>query len=120
MQQVIKIPYPMSKLNPNRTKNRWELAAAKKSARKEAWALCKAARLKPMQGPLDVFITFYPPDKRRRDDDNAIAAFKAYRDGIADAIKVDDAEWRVKYKMSKEPLGYVEVVLTSQLKPDPN
>jgi hypothetical protein len=35
-------------------------------------------------------LTFFFPDARRRDDDNAAAACKAYRDGIADALRVDD------------------------------
>jgi Holliday junction resolvase RusA-like endonuclease len=33
---------------------------------------------------------FYWPDKRRRDDDNASASLKAYRDGVADAGLVSD------------------------------
>lgn len=113
MEQTIRIPYPSPKLNPNKTKGRhWSVvASARKAARHEAWGLCKEAGLKPMTGPLSVSMTFYPPDRRRRDDDNAIGAFKAYRDGVADAIGVDDAEWTVTYTMSKEPLGFVEVVL---------
>ena len=36
-------------------------------------------------GDVHLWVDFYPPDKRRRDDDNVIAAFKAGRDGLADA-----------------------------------
>lgn len=64
-----------------------------------------------MTGPLAVLMTFYPPDRRRRDDDNAIGSFKSYRDGIADAIKVDDHKWTVTYVMSKETRGFVVVEL---------
>jgi hypothetical protein len=35
-------------------------------------------------------LAFYFPTKVRRDDDNAAASCKAYRDGIADALKMDD------------------------------
>ncbi len=35
--------------------------------------------------------TFYPPDRRRRDQDNYSAAMKAYQDGVADALGVDDS-----------------------------
>lgn len=35
-------------------------------------------------------LTFYFPTTRQRDDDNAAASFKAYRDGIADALRIDD------------------------------
>lgn len=33
---------------------------------------------------------FYPPDKRRRDDDGLLSSMKAARDGIADALGIDD------------------------------
>lgn len=36
-------------------------------------------------------LTFYLPDARNRDDDNLAAACKAYRDGIADALQMDDS-----------------------------
>lgn len=36
-------------------------------------------------------LTFYLPDARSRDDDNLAAACKAYRDGIADALQIDDS-----------------------------
>lgn len=36
-------------------------------------------------------LTFYLPDARNRDDDNLSAACKAYRDGIADALQMDDS-----------------------------
>lgn len=35
-------------------------------------------------------LAFFYPDLRRRDDDNASASCKAFRDGIADALGVDD------------------------------
>ena len=34
--------------------------------------------------------TFYPPDRRRRDQDNYAAGMKAYQDGICDAMKIND------------------------------
>ena len=48
-------------------------------------------------GPIPVRITFYPPDARRRDDDNMIGSFRAARDGIADALGVDDRRFRPHY-----------------------
>ena len=35
-------------------------------------------------------LTFHFPTRARRDDDNAAASCKAYRDGIADALRIDD------------------------------
>lgn len=36
-------------------------------------------------------ITAHPPTKARRDDDNLIASFKPFRDGIAKALGCDDS-----------------------------
>lgn len=59
-----------------------------------------------------VTVDFYPPDRRRRDDDNVIGSFKAYRDGIAAYIGVDDAKWQVSYTLHRgdvRPGGQVVV-----------
>lgn len=42
------------------------------------------------EGRLHLWIDFYPPDKRKRDDDGLLASFKPFRDGIADAMRIDD------------------------------
>lgn len=37
---------------------------------------------------------FYWPDRRRRDDDNAVASLKAARDGLSDGgVVLDDADF---------------------------
>jgi crossover junction endodeoxyribonuclease RusA len=55
--------------------------------RKAVTALLAAQKLQPLAGPLSVIIELYPPDRRRRDIDNAqkglldaIAQGGAYRD----------------------------------------
>lgn len=40
--------------------------------------------------PKTFTLKFYFPTNRNRDDDNAAASCKAYRDGIADALRIDD------------------------------
>ena len=39
-------------------------------------------------------LAFHFPQERTRDDDNAAASCKAYRDGIADALRIDDSTLR--------------------------
>lgn len=57
-------------------------------------------------------IDFYPPDHRKRDDDGAISAFKHMRDGICDALHVDDSRFRPAYSFNDpEKPGRVEVCL---------
>lgn len=48
-------------------------------------------------GRLPFAILFVPPDRRKRDDDGMIGAFKHYRDGIADALGVDDRVFAPSY-----------------------
>jgi len=111
---IIKLPYPDSRLNPNKRLHWAKVAKVKKLARNIGWSFTKETiKRKTFTAPLSVSITFYPPDKRKRDDDNAIAAFKAYRDGIADALGVDDADWVTSYHFHKTaPLGKVVVEVT--------
>lgn len=64
------------------------------------------------EGKLRLRIDFYPPDRRKRDDDGCIGAFKHYRDGFADALGVDDARFRCQYEFHEpEKPGRVEVTV---------
>jgi hypothetical protein len=40
-------------------------------------------------------LAFHYKKNRNRDDDNAAASCKAYRDGIADALRIDDSTLRI-------------------------
>lgn len=57
-------------------------------------------------------ITFFPPDRRKRDDDGMIGAFKNGRDGVADALGSDDHKFRPTYCFG-EPVkgGRIEVTI---------
>jgi len=76
--------------------------------RRECRILTKASKAK---GKL-LRVTFHQPDKRRRDDDGMIAAFKAGRDGVADALGVDDLGFRPEYRFADEPVKWGKVVVT--------
>lgn len=71
-----------------------KLAKAKQLYR----ARCYNASLlqyKHLQGTLMLSITFYPPDRRKRDLDNMLASIKAGLDGLSDAIGIDDSEFAI-------------------------
>lgn len=95
------------------------LAAVKKQARADAHILATVAiplsakrTIAAGDGKIPIEVRFYPPDARHRDDDNMIASFKAARDGIADAIGVDDRRFRPVYQfMGPEKPGRIEVYL---------
>lgn len=41
-----------------------------------------------------LFVDFYRPDRRKRDEDNIMASFKAGIDGIADGLRIDDSKFK--------------------------
>jgi len=88
------LPWPSRDLHPNARVHWARKAKATKSARQDAHfaALhCGWMDLRfPEEVRLHLWIDFYPPDRRRRDDDGLLASMKAARDGIADALNVDD------------------------------
>jgi hypothetical protein len=100
----IELPYPVPELFPNRTKGKsWKTTY---QPRKEARELSKVLTLdvknkmneeetSDIPQPFDdieVSIIAIPPDKRHRDIDGLIAAFKPYQDGIFEALGLDDAD----------------------------
>jgi crossover junction endodeoxyribonuclease RusA len=56
-------------------------------------------------GRLWVNLTFVPPDKRRRDADNMLAAMKSGLDGLADALGVDDSQWKISFEVDRSRVG---------------
>jgi len=108
------LPWPPKELMPNAARRRhWSVnGRAAKIYRQACWALAKEARVSVTAGdvPILLSLTFHPPDKRNRDDDGIISAFKSGRDGLADAMGVDDKQFRPTYIIA-EPVkgGSVEV-----------
>jgi crossover junction endodeoxyribonuclease RusA len=47
---------------------------------------------------MDVALTFMPPDRRRRDLDGMLGAFKAGLDSLSDVLGVDDSNFRLSLK----------------------
>lgn len=98
----VKLPWPGPDLSPN-ARAHWRKAAA---AKKRYRAIC--ALIARQQGAvvgcmlaerLRVCMTFVPPDRRRRDLDNLIAAMKSGLDGLADAMGVDDARFALSAEL---------------------
>lgn len=111
--QVI-LPWPPSDLNPNKRIHWAKKAKATKAYRRACYLLCVQAGLTsiPWDGDVHLWLDFYPPDRRRRDDDNAYHAFKAGRDGMADALKINDNRFRAHPYFRDEIGGMVKVTIT--------
>ena len=124
----VELSWPPRDCQPNRKPHWAAKARAAKAYRKECHALARQAMRQrwvtveqvrdalETHGHLDLHLEFYPPDRRPRDDDNLEGAFKAGRDGIADAIGVDDRNFRViKWLHRDQPRkgGAVLVTITA-------
>ncbi len=92
---IIDLPWPPSQLNPNKRLHWSRKSRAARMYRNMCYALARNAVQSSSYhsagiGKMVFSIEFFPPDKRRRDDDNMLTSFKAGRDGVADALEVDD------------------------------
>lgn len=111
-------PWPPKELSPNSRKH-WAAKSAKARAyRATCFAIAHNARIQAGLGKLSVddktrlTLTFCPPDNRRRDDDNMIASFKSGRDGIAEALGIDDNQFVTTFSVGDVvAVGSVMVVI---------
>lgn len=64
-------------------------------------------------------ITFYTPDKRRRDLDGMLSSLKSAIDGIADGLNVNDSRFRYTLEIG-EPVkcGRIEVSIENRQPPN--
>lgn len=95
----IKLPWPHKSLFPNAKGGRhWgSFQAQKEKARTAGLALTKAAlgaRKVELSEREPLRITFYMPNRTRRDVDGMHGAIKHHLDGIAQALGVDDSIFR--------------------------
>lgn len=114
-QVSVTLPWPPRALSPN-ARTHWRKKAPITKAYKQAcWALVKEAQivLPVSVGRLHLWLDFFPPDRRHRDDDNMIASFKAGRDGIALALGIDDKRFVTHSFVSDEIGGFVKVRITA-------
>lgn len=104
------LPFPPQQLNPNKRLH-WAIKrkytmAYRQECMGRVWRQVGLQQAREFfvghSGEFNVKITFHKPDNRKRDDDNIIASFKAGRDGVADALNVDDNRFVVTYSVSKE------------------
>jgi crossover junction endodeoxyribonuclease RusA len=118
----IVFPWPSPKVFPNyKRANHWRKFRAVEKSEREAGCILTCAAIPAnerrelrdrLTGKLALSITFYPPDRRHRDDDGMVGAFKHYRDGMADSLGIDDRHFRCTYAFGEpEKPGRVEVVL---------
>jgi crossover junction endodeoxyribonuclease RusA len=112
----VTLPWPPKELNPNKRLHWTVKSKAAKGYRHACYILAIQAGAKagiPWDGDIHVWIDFYPPDRRHRDDDNMIAAFKSVRDGLAEALGVNDKRFRIHPYVKSETGAMVKVRFTA-------
>lgn len=94
---VINLPWDKPPLTLNQRmhwapKGRWT-----KTIRTTAWALARSAKIPPLER-CSVTLIWYPPDRRRRDEDNLFGTLKPLADGLVDAgvVPDDTPRWMAK------------------------
>lgn len=98
------LPWPPAACSPNARVHWTKKSRAAKAYRAACHLLAKQASIQAPAGEALLMIEFVPPDRRRRDDDNLLAMFKAGRDGLADALGIDDNVFATQIRMSKETI----------------
>ena len=111
------LPWPLKDLSPNARVHWTRKSKAAKTYRYACSMMAKADHITiPCEtGPIHLWIDYYPPDRRSRDDDNLIAAFKSGRDGLADALGIDDKRFQIHPRIMSEIGGMVKIRLTATI-----
>ena len=110
---MIELPWPPRELSPNARVHYHAKARAAKTYRDGTYWIARAhgPQFLIAEGVIPIMVEFFPPDRRHRDDDNMIGAFKAGRDGIADALAVNDRRFRPSYHF-RDPIKGGKIVVT--------
>ena len=112
------LPWPSKDLSPNSRVNWRRKAEATRVARQLAVVLAFEAGWRDAwlpAGRLHLWLDFYQaPGKKLPDDDNMLGRCKAYRDGIAQVLGIDDKRFKSHpdVKTERRPGGQVVVRIT--------
>ncbi len=99
---MLELPWPPKELSPNARTHWAKRSKIAKNYRAACHVLCKAAGIVAPEGKMLLIMEFVPPDRRRRDDDNLLSSMKAGRDGLADALGIDDHRFVTQISISDE------------------
>lgn len=106
------LPWPPAECSPNARGHWAKRAKAAKAYRGRCWRETLAHRRKLVPAARYVLhLEFVPPTRARFDDDNLVARFKSGRDGIADALDLDDTRFITRPVVSDTTGGFVRVRL---------
>ena len=90
------LPWPPTGMSPNGSHGHWSAKSKSAKCYKDAcaWILRSKGITRVDGHSADLTLTFCPPSLRKYDLDNALARAKQGLDAIAEAIGIDDSQWR--------------------------
>lgn len=103
---VVEVTLPLRTISEPNARGHWSTRAKRVKAHRTTALLALRARVRELTLPAVVVLTRQAPSSGL-DDDNLRAALKAVRDGVADALGVDDRDPRVRweYRQERAPRG---------------
>jgi crossover junction endodeoxyribonuclease RusA len=118
---VFELEWPDQAVSPNTGAHFMTKHRAKKKIRADTkYAVMEVLRKADHQlpdGVVTLKVLFRPSARSRSDKDNLIATFKAYQDGIADALGIDDRKFDSDFQMAQRQ-GLRGSVLVTATWPD--
>lgn len=114
----VALPWPDRAITPNGRGTWQKRARLTAGARKTAWALTLGAikSVKPSWAGAELAWTLHPKTANFPDDNNAGGYVKAYCDGIADALGINDRNFRNSYRIGTPIKGGAVLVTISEAK----
>lgn len=113
LNKTIKLPWYLAECSPNYRGHWSKISKAKKQCKELAYIYTNNSGIKVDKDISKLLITleYYPPSNRRMDLDNCVASSKAYLDGVAQALGVDDSVFMLNVRMMEQTLGEVRVTV---------
>jgi hypothetical protein len=113
---MIVLPWPDKALSPNSRVHWGQKSKAVKAARSAGCAAAWCAgffkgHFDGYDGKLHLWIDYYPKTRNYPDADNCLSASKAYIDGIADALGINDRRVIVHPYVKEETIKGGKVVI---------
>lgn len=96
---VICLLVPVHIVSEANSREHWRKAAKRKKEHRNAARIALGGNLEIMNPPCTITLTRIGP--RKLDDDNLASGFKAFRDGIADWLGIDDGDKRLTWRYAQ-------------------
>lgn len=108
---MISFSIPVKTESEANKREHWAVKAKRAKRQRDA-AYAMRQKITKYEIPLPIVVKLTRVGKRKLDDDNLARSFKAIRDGIADALGLDDGDERIRWHYAQKTGEYsVDVVI---------